>query len=116
MDDKVVPMIPREALTSLVHRLEAATSRLEDMASSTIEAPKTNGTAPALTSAASPVAPIPTPRLSEPTKPLPEPLPESVEEFDNFLKGPLKKFVNLSDELGGAVAQQVGHKNTEEGT
>jgi len=107
MDDKVVPTIPREALTSLIHRLEAATSRLEDMASSAIELPKTNGTAPQLTAAAVSTPPASAPSAKTPSTPLPEPLPESVEEFDTFLSGPLKKFVNLSDELGGPVAEQA---------
>ena len=106
MDDKVVPTIHRVELTAIIHRLEAATSRLEDMASATVEPPKTNGAAPP------PVIPLPpTPvaaAVAEVPKPLPEALPESVEEFDAFLTGPLKKFVNLSDELGGPVAQQVG--------
>jgi adenylyl cyclase-associated protein len=109
MDDIVVPTIPREELTAIIHRLEAATSRLEDMAAATIEAPKLNGAAPtpAPTGALPPV-PV-SARAPEPPKPLPEVLPESVEEFDTFLAGPLKKFVNLSDEVGGPVAEQVGH-------
>jgi adenylyl cyclase-associated protein len=109
MDDIVVPTIPREELTVIIHRLEAATSRLEDMAAATIEAPKLNGAAPtpAPTGALPPV-PV-SARAPEPPKPLPEVLPESVEEFDTFLAGPLKKFVNLSDEVGGPVAEQVGH-------
>lgn len=101
----MVPTIHRAELTAIIHRLEAATSRLEDMASVTVETPKTNGAAPP------PTAPLPaTPvaaAVAEPPKPLPEALPESVEEFDAFLAGPLKKFVNLSDELGGPVAEQV---------
>ena len=105
MDDKVVPTIHRAELTAIIHRLEAATSRLEDMASATVEPPKANGATPP------PAVPLPpTPvaaAVAEPPKPLPEALPESVEEFDAFLTGPLKKFVNLSDELGGPVAQQV---------
>jgi adenylyl cyclase-associated protein len=104
----VVPTIHRAELTAIIHRLEAATSRLEDMASTTVEAPtpKTNGAAPPPTA---PLPPAPVAAVApEPSKPLPEALPESVEEFDSFLTGPLKKFVNLSDELGGPVAEQVG--------
>lgn len=92
-------------LTTLIKRLEAATSRLEDMASATIEAPKTNGAAPPPTA---PLPPAPVAAAAPaPPKPLPEALPESVEEFDAFIAGPLKKFVNLSDELGGPVAEQA---------
>lgn len=107
MDDKTVPTVSRTELTAILRRLEAATSRLEDMAASTIELPKINGvTAPA------PTGPLPAPpaprAIAESPKPIPEALPESVEDFDTFLAGPVKKFVNLSDEVGGAVAEQVG--------
>jgi adenylyl cyclase-associated protein len=105
MNGSIVPTIPNEALTSLIHRLEAATSRLEDMASSSTEPPQTNGSAipPVVSAAPPPKAPI------IPEAPLLEPLPESVEDFDNFLSGPLKRFVNLSDEIGGPVAEQVSN-------
>lgn len=100
----MTPVIPKVALTSLIHRLEAATSRLEDMASSAIEPPKLNGSA---APSPAPVAPLPATPMVMKAAPLPEPLPESVEDFDTFLSGPFKKFVNLSDELGGAVSEQV---------
>lgn len=106
MDEKLVPTIPKDALTALVRRLEAATSRLEDMASAAVDTPKTNGTVAPSTAAAS-VAPAAAPTPPAPAKPIPEPVPESVEEFDAFLGGTLKKFVNLSDELGGPVSEQV---------
>ena len=105
MDDKVVPTIHRVELTGIISRLEAATSRLEDMASSTVEAPRTNGAAPPPT-APLPPAPVAA-AVAAPPKPAPEVLPESVEEFDAFINGTLKKFVNLSDESGGPVAEQV---------
>lgn len=105
MDDKVVPTIHRVELTSIISRLEAATSRLEDIASSTIEPPKANGAAPPPT-APLPPAPVAA-AVAAPPKSAPEPLPESVEEFDAFIAGPLKNYVNLSDELGGPVAEQV---------
>jgi adenylyl cyclase-associated protein len=84
-------------------RLEAATSRLEDIASST-ELPKD---VPGLAQPATPqsetaVAPLP-PTLKEPE----EPLPESVEDFDVFLNTSLDKYVKLSGQIGGVVAQQV---------
>lgn len=108
MDEKVLPTIHPVELTALIHRLEAATSRLEDMASSTVETetPKINGAAPPPTA---PLPPAPV-AAAAPERPMPhqEALPDSVVEFDGFITGPLKKFVNLSDELGGAVAEQVG--------
>ncbi|KAJ8064178.1 hypothetical protein OCU04_006530 [Sclerotinia nivalis] len=97
-------------LTTLIKRLEAATSRLEDIASSTIPppgTPKTNGT----TSVASPTiqAATPPPTVVAPTiKTIVEdPVPESVSEFDTFIQGSVKKYVNLSDEIGGVVAEQA---------
>jgi adenylyl cyclase-associated protein len=106
MDDKVVPTVSRTELTAIIRRLEAATSRLEDMASATIEVPKTNGAAPA----PAPTGPLPTPPVirTPPTpKAVQEVLPELVEDFDAFVTGTVKKYVNLSDEIGGAVAEQV---------
>jgi adenylyl cyclase-associated protein len=106
MDDKVVPTVSRIELTTIIRRLEAATSRLEDLAASTIEMPKVNGVpAPAPTG---PLPPPPARAIVEPPKSILEVLPESVEEFDTFLTGPVTKYVNLSDELGGPVAAQVG--------
>lgn len=106
----MVNIIPSDTLTTLVYRLEAATSRLEDIASATIEPPKSNGASPSA-SAAPAAAPLPPPipAMAEPVKPKAEPLPESVEDFDSFINGSVKKFVTLSDELGGSLAQQVGY-------
>lgn len=86
-------------------RLEAATSRLEDIASST-ELPKD---VPGLGQPATPlsetaVAPTPPPVQQEPPQ---EALPESVEDFDAFLNTSVDKYVKLSSQLGGVVAQQV---------
>ena len=36
-----------------------------------------------------------------------EPLPESIEEFDAFIKGSVGNFVTLSKNLGGLIAEQV---------
>lgn len=108
MDDKVVPTVSRVELTAILHRLEAATSRLEDMAASAIDLPKLNGAAPT----PAPTGPLPDPptvsrAAAETPKPIQEALPESVEDFDTFINGTVKKFVNLSDQLGGPVAEQV---------
>jgi len=104
----MVHIIPSDTLTTLVHRLEAATSRLEDIASATIESPKPNGASPHSPPAAAPLPP-PIPSVAEPVKPKADPLPESVEDFDSFINGTVKKFLTLSDELGGPLAQQVGY-------
>jgi adenylyl cyclase-associated protein len=112
MDDKVVPTVSRTELTAIIRRLEAATSRLEDMASATIELPKTNGTAPT----PAPTGPLPAPPVISPAAPVApkavvEPLPDSIEDFDSFITTTVKKYVNLSDEIGGPVAEQVWIKD-----
>ncbi|RDW92052.1 adenylyl cyclase-associated protein [Coleophoma crateriformis] len=108
MDDKVVPTIQRTELTALINRLEAATSRLEDIASSAIDSPQANG-APAST-ALSATAPAPTPSTPAPPaapKAAPIELPEQVEEFDAFISTSVKKYMDLSKGLGGAIAEQA---------
>lgn len=109
MDDKVLPTVSGTELTAIINRLEAATSRLEDMATSTIDPPRLNGAAPT----PAPTGPLPAPPTTsqapppQPPKVAQEVLPESVEEFDALINGAVKKFVNLSDEVGGAIAAQV---------
>ncbi len=107
MDDKSIPTVYRTDLTAILSRLEAATSRLEDMAASTIELPGINGAPTPAPTGPLPAPPIATRAPAEPPKPVPEALPDSVEDFDGFISGPVKKFVNLSDEIGGPVAEQV---------
>ncbi|KAH6953259.1 hypothetical protein HG530_000066 [Fusarium avenaceum] len=105
-------------LTTLIKRLEAATSRLEDIASSTTEPtadtavlnqaisspPNPTLGAPAPPPASTSKAATPTPASPEPAT---EPLPESIEEFDAFLNTSVDKYVKLSQQLGGLVAQQA---------
>lgn len=105
MDEPPPPGIfSKIELTPIIRRLEAATSRLEDMASTVVEAPKTNGASPAVTAAA-PAAAV----ASQPAAPkrVAEPLPQMIEDFDTFIDTAVKKYVNLSNEIGGPVAEQV---------
>lgn len=111
------------SLTTLIKRLEAATSRLEDIASSSIEIPQgvpalqqtlaspQSGTSTAAGSSVhtpAPPTPAPTPaQQPAPPKMPAEPLPESIEEFDAFIKTSVGKFATLSKDLGGLVAQQA---------
>lgn len=107
-------------LTTLIKRLEAATSRLEDIATSTNELPQI---VPALTE------PVPPPshgsdvtaspaqhRSSETPVPaappaakaaLPEPLTESIEEFDVFINTSVDKYIKASNKLGGLISEQA---------
>ncbi|KAH8172652.1 adenylyl cyclase-associated protein [Sarocladium implicatum] len=92
-------------LTTLIKRLEAATSRLEDIATST-ELPKD---VPALkdTILSPPAASTPQPTAAPTPPPAAEELPESIEDFDNFLNSSVERFVKLSNEIGGVVAKQA---------
>lgn len=104
-------------LMKLSYRLEAATSRLEDLVTPAFEEPKlVNGNTPPSTetpkstgTGATPPAPVvpPAPTNIAPPKATSEPLPESIEDFDAFLDTAVKKFVENSNEIGGAIAAQV---------
>ncbi|KAJ9154895.1 Adenylyl cyclase-associated protein [Pleurostoma richardsiae] len=101
-------------LTTLIKRLEAATSRLEDIASSTVELPQavpslsqSIATPPTAASSASTPAPPPPPPAAAPAKAPQEPLPESIEDFDAFIENSVGKYVKLSNELGGLIAEQA---------
>lgn len=95
-----------QGLTFLLSRLEAATSRLEDIASSAAAfepSTQTNGGA-----STSPVPPPSGPQtVPTPQKPVQEELPQSIEDFDTLLNGDLKKWMDLSHALGDVVAEQV---------
>ena len=99
--------------------MEAATSRLEDMVSSTVDnTPKDSGTLAAATSTthiqspppSTPLAQLETPKAAPAApKPVAEDLPEAIEDFDTFLNGTVKKYVDLSNEIGGPLKQQAAH-------
>ncbi|PMB71282.1 Adenylyl cyclase-associated protein [Beauveria bassiana] len=96
-------------LTTLIKRLEAATSRLEDIATST-ELPKEVGAlaAPASSSSAlnnPDASAIGAPRSA--SQPVPEELPESIEDFDAFVDSTVADYVQRSNEIGGLVAKQA---------
>ncbi|KAL0944187.1 Adenylyl cyclase-associated protein [Colletotrichum truncatum] len=100
-------------LTTLIKRLEAATARLEDIASSTIELPQavpslnqSVATPPSASNTSLPQPPPPPQAPAAPQAP-PEPVPESIEEFDQFINTSVDKYVNISKTLGGLVADQA---------
>ncbi|KAH8197120.1 hypothetical protein TruAng_008725 [Truncatella angustata] len=104
-------------LTTLIKRLEAATSRLEDIASSTNELPQgvpalQHQQSNAIPSGA--VSPSSAPTISSAPAPPPapkaapqEPLPEVVEDFDAFINTSVNKYVQASNKLGGLIAEQA---------
>jgi len=98
------------ALADLVRRLEAATSRLEDMAHATVDpSAATNGgfatAAPGAVLAGTGAQAAPPPAVQ--TTPPPEPLPQAIGDFDGLQSGVVQKYVSLSESLGGLVAEQV---------
>ncbi|KAI2782451.1 adenylate cyclase associated N terminal-domain-containing protein [Daldinia loculata] len=103
-------------LVTLIKRLEAATTRLEDIASSTVELPQAvpdlTATVATPSNTSSPTRPTPQQAVSAPAPPAPvqvpqEPLPESIEEFDAFIDQSVDKYVKASNKLGGLIAEQA---------
>ncbi|KAI9824406.1 MAG: hypothetical protein M1832_001941 [Thelocarpon impressellum] len=94
-------------LTTLIKRLEAATSRLEDMAQPTGDSNATSNEA-GLAPSADGAAMGATERAVAANSPVAatEVLPPSIEGFDALINAEVTKFVNLSEELGGVVAEQ----------
>lgn len=94
---------------TLLLRLEAATSRLEDMVPTISDPssvskgvdslPESGLTAPNADIRGGPAS---SPKLA------PAPLPPAIDDFDALINGDVKTFVNMSEEIGGLVAEQVG--------
>jgi adenylyl cyclase-associated protein len=91
-------------LTTMLRRLEAATSRLEDIASSSIvyDSPVPNGGAAV---ASGSVAGSSVSQTSAPKAP--EALPPSIQDFDGLVDGELKEWLQLSSKLGAVIDGQV---------
>lgn len=113
----LLPSRDAARFAKLRSRLEAATTRLEDIASSTVELPQA---VPALSqskalpsntasSAGATATPTPAPAPAPPTlKSVPEePVPESIEDFDAFISNSVDKYVKASNKLGGLIAEQA---------
>ncbi|KAH1702784.1 hypothetical protein KXX12_002261 [Aspergillus fumigatus] len=92
-------------LTTLIKRLEAATSRLEDMAMSLDDphSPKHVGSA---TATPEPTAPVPVNTVAPPAPPAAPSLPPQIEDFDALINGDVRSFMDLGEKIGGLVAEQ----------
>jgi adenylyl cyclase-associated protein len=86
----------------IYRRLEAATSRLEDMAASVDSSHPPTGTA-----TSDSAVPHQHPSLTTAAAPSAEPLPPSIEDFDKILEQEVNAFVKASEKVGGLVEQQV---------
>ena len=101
--------LPRALGLKVLGRLEAATSRLEDMVPN-IGDPSASTNGGQSSSGQNLIA---TPGSSETTligsssqRHL-EALPPVIDDFDKTINGEVKTFVNMSEEIGGLVAEQV---------
>ncbi|MCJ1232148.1 hypothetical protein MMC14_000097 [Varicellaria rhodocarpa] len=92
-------------LTTLIKRLEAATSRLEDMASATIDPSASTNGAPA--TSATTANSGSSDKTIVPSKQIAEPLPPAIDNFDSIITRDVTAFVNKSEDLGGVVAEQA---------
>jgi hypothetical protein len=98
-----------------LNRLEAATSRLEDMVPATAESHAVNGIAvpkglAAITTSSVTTPPAPPAPPAPPVAPKADPVPESVEDFDTFISEAVTKYVKQSEAIGGSIAKQVTNK------
>ncbi|KAF2174619.1 hypothetical protein K469DRAFT_705815 [Zopfia rhizophila CBS 207.26] len=93
-------------LTTLIKRLEAATSRLEDIASSSVGFDTTAVNGATATSSGSTPAP-PTLSSDGSTPKATESLPPSIQAFDTLLDTELKEWLHLSSKLGGVIDDQA---------
>lgn len=105
------------SLTRAVRRLEAATSRLEDIAATTngvepadksASIARSTGGVTGPTTAASAIATPPAVGAAPAVKAVPAvEKPRSIADFDLMLSDDLQPFVTLSNKIGGLVAEQV---------
>ncbi|KMU74978.1 adenylyl cyclase-associated protein 2 [Coccidioides immitis RMSCC 3703] len=89
--------------TTLIKRLEAATSRLEDMASSVEGPSSTTHPIPEAIQTAPSQQPL---QKAPPLPPSAEVLPRSIEAFDELINKEVKSFVDIAQKIGDAVAEQ----------
>jgi adenylyl cyclase-associated protein len=89
-------------LTAVVRRLEAATSRLEDIASTSVGF---DAAAPGQTTGAG--TPAPSAQSDAVTPKAAESLPPSIQAFNKLLDNELKEWLELSAKLGDVINGQV---------
>ncbi|KAL3467588.1 adenylate cyclase associated N terminal-domain-containing protein [Aspergillus heterothallicus] len=90
-------------LTTLIKRLEAATSRLEDMAMGLDDH---NAQKAPDSTAALQQEPSKQPTPAAPAAPAPDPLPSQIQDFDTLISKDVGSFVDLGRKIGGLVEEQ----------
>lgn len=97
--------LPRKLALTILGRLEAATSRLEDLVPNIGDTSLTTDDAQAL-SGQGPSTDRALDQARSPSRHM-ETLPPVIDDFDAIINGQVKSFVNMSEEIGGLVAEQV---------
>lgn len=77
---------------------------MEDIADKTVDPSTVPATGPV---SATPAAATPSSHSISSAVPVPVEIPEVIKDYNDFIATTVKKFVNLSDEIGGVVAQQA---------
>lgn len=101
--------LPRDYALTVLRRLEAATSRLEDMVPNISDSTTSPngiqlGSGESLSAAEARSQAIANGTSSQRHL---ETLPPVIDDFDGTINGEVKTFVNMSEEIGGLVAEQV---------
>lgn len=111
---KLLHPVSNHTLTDLLYRLEAATSRLEDIASSAASFEVTDpppgpspSTASAVVSDSSAKKGQPSPSPSSQSAASEPAAPKTVALFDTLINDDLKPWLELSRKIGGLVQDQV---------
>ena len=104
-----LPLLPQKTALTILRRLEAATSRLEDMVpNSGISSASANGIQSPTDQGSTGVNGTEQARGSPATlQQHLETLPPVIDDFDATINAEVKTFVNMSEEIGGLVAEQV---------
>ena len=93
---------------TLIFRLEAATSRLEDMVPNYGDtSATTNGGLPLSDGGADAAAGTDQTRGNESPERPTEHLPPAIEDFDTIINMDVQTFHNMSEDIGGLIAEQV---------
>lgn len=95
----------------ILSRLEAATSLLESIVAPNLgdASASTNGTTSNDEAVLAAGGRADQPRGVTPSpQPISEPLPPAIEDFDTIIAEEVQAYANMSEEIGGLVAEQVG--------
>ena len=97
--------LPAKLALTILGRLEAATSRLEDLVPNISDSSLTTDGAQSL-SGQGQSTDLLMDQAASPSRHM-ETLPPVIDDFDAIINGQVKSFVNMSEEIGGLVAEQV---------